>query len=145
MGAEEEAVWGHRASMIADLEPAEAKAKEDEGSGDPLGTEQLGTEQDETVVQEVNVTEPSQAQRPQEAGPIWLKAFSKPMVRRHRVSSLSCFWSHCLMAWRVAPQPFLVPNPKCDGRRFPVISSEKVASWAFAVRRRRPSPTATEQ
>ena len=33
VGAEEEAVWGHRAGMEADLAPAEAKTKRDKGSG----------------------------------------------------------------------------------------------------------------
>ena len=44
----EEVVREHRASVIADLAPAEAKAKEDEGGGwtleaDELGHESLGT------------------------------------------------------------------------------------------------------
>ena len=43
----------------------------------------------------------------------------------------------------LASQPFLVPNPSCDGRRYRVMSSETVASKAFAVKRRRSSPTAT--
>ena len=33
LGAEEEAVWGHGAGMVADLAPAKAEAKEDEGGG----------------------------------------------------------------------------------------------------------------
>ena len=32
---------------------------------------------------------------------IWLKAFSRSVAKRHRPSSLLCFWSHRLMAWTV--------------------------------------------
>ena len=37
----------------------------------------------------------------------------------------------------------LVLSPSCAGRRYRVMSSETVASRAFAVRRRRVSPTVT--
>ena len=47
------------------------------------------------------------------------------------------------MAWTVASQPFAVLNPNCCGRRYRVMSSDTVGSKAFAVRRRRVSPTAT--
>ena len=47
------------------------------------------------------------------------------------------------MVRTVALQPFLLPNLRCDGRRYRVLSSETVASGTFAVRRRRVSPTAT--
>ena len=68
---------------------------------------------------------------------IRLNAFFKSMVKRHRCLS-SCFWNH-----RLASQSFLVPNRSCVGRKYRVVSSETVASKAFAVRRRRVSPTAT--
>ena len=37
---------------------------------------------------------------------IWLKAFSRSMVKRHRSLSLC----HCLMAWKMTSQPLGVPN-----------------------------------
>ena len=42
---------------------------------------------------------------------IWLKAFSRAMVNKHCFSSLSCFWSHRLMAWTLASQPCFGPKP----------------------------------
>ena len=40
--AEEEALRRHRASMVTDLAPAEAEAKEDEGGGRGLVADELG-------------------------------------------------------------------------------------------------------
>ena len=59
---------------------------------------------------------------------IWLKALSKSMVKRHRLSSMSCFRNQRLVVWTMASQPCFVPNSSRVGR---VMSSETLASWAF--------------
>ena len=41
---------------------------------------------------------------------IYWKALSSSMVKEHR-PSLLCFWSHRLMGWTMASQPFVVSNP----------------------------------
>ena len=48
-------------------------------------------------------------------------------------------------SWTMASRPLLVPNPSCAGRRYRVMSADTAASIAFAVRRRRVSPTTTGQ
>ena len=44
------------------------------------------------------------------------------------------------MTWTVASKPVAVPSSNCDGRGARVISSDTVASKAFALKRRRVSP-----
>ena len=63
--------------------------------------------------------------------------------KKPRVSSLSLCWTLHRMVCTMASQPLLVPTTSCVGWRSRVTSSETVASRAFAVRRRRVSPTAT--
>ena len=101
-------------------------------------------EQDTAVVLVAQVTASGQAKRQSlEFVKKVRLVFSKSTVKKHRISSLSCFRIHRLMAWMVASQPFVVPNPGCVGRSQRFMSSDMVAGKAFVVRRRRVSPTAT--
>ena len=90
VGAEEEAVRGHRAGVTADLAPAEARAKKDEGGGQRLEAGKLGHESLSAVQLFLEFAKAEVREGPK-AAPTGLKAFSKPMVRRHRLSSLSTF------------------------------------------------------
>ena len=107
----------------------------------PCALDSLRSEQNDAVVRAAPVTVlgKSRCDSPDfspEAGPI-------DLVERvlRSLSSLLWLWSHRLRT--TISQPFSVPIPDCDGRRLRVISLDTVASKAFAVRRRRVSPTAT--
>ena len=105
----------------------------------PFARDFLLPEPHETVVRVAQVAVPGQSgcdstDFTQEAGPVdVLNAFSRFTVRGRRPSSLLLHWSHRLMAWTMALQSLAVPNSSFDGRRYQVMSSDTVASEAFAV------------
>ena len=103
----------------------------------------LRSEQDGAVVRVAQDTLPGKTGRnssdlTQEARPVDLVERGL-QDRGQEVPPIVAFWSHRLMAWTMASQPFVIPSFSSPGRRYGVMVPSKV----FAVRQRKLSPTAS--